>query len=160
MDAFADSDIGFAVCTWDDTPSSTEEYCQCRLGTAIPAHGGGIYSFFCPLSLQSNRGGVHFEGFYRDKCTERATLALSILICSSSSRRSSSFTLKSQPRLSIFDISLRSLVLHNVSFPLSFVTLYFSFLYWMALIFFSDWYIVYLRHVTLALSSEKDDNYR
>lgn len=143
MDAFADSDIGFAVCTWDDTPSSTEEYCQCRLGTAIPAHGGGIYSFFCPLSLQSNRGGVHFEGFYRDKCTERATLALSILTCSSSSRRSSSFTLKSQPRLSIFDISLRSLVLHNVSFPLSFVTLYFSFLYWMALIFFSDWYCIF-----------------
>lgn len=157
MDAFADSDIGFAVCTWDDTPSSTEEYCQCRLGTAIPAHGGGIYSFFCPLSLQSNRGGVHFEGFYRDKCTERATLALSILICSSSSRRSSSFTLKSQPRLSIFDISLRSLVLHNVSFPLSFVTLCF-FIGWHW--YFSQIDIVYLRHVTLALSSEKDDNYR
>lgn len=97
MDAFADSDIGFAVCTWD----TTEEYCQCRLGTAmLPTEE---YSFLCPPVAK--QPGVYFEGFYLAINAPNATLALSILICSSSSRRSSSFTLESQLHLSIFDIS-------------------------------------------------------
>lgn len=102
MDAFADSDIGFAVCTWD----TTEEYCQCRLGTAmLPTEE---YSFLCPPVAK--QPGVYFEGFYLAINAPNVTLALSILICSSSSRRSSSFTLESQLHLSIFDISLGLLV--------------------------------------------------
>lgn len=74
----------------------------CRLGTAmLPTEE---YSFLCPPVAK--QPGVYFEGFYLAINAPNATLALSILICSSSSRRSSSFTLESQLHLSIFDISL------------------------------------------------------
>lgn len=50
MDAFADSDIGFAVCTWD----TAEEYCQYADWERPCCPPRNIH--FSALPLQSSRG--------------------------------------------------------------------------------------------------------
>lgn len=113
-------------CALETSGSTRREYRQCRspiadshrtdiavvaAAAALPATSSTErYSFSRTSRHRRNTTrvtGLHFEGFYRDKRTERyqPTLALSISIYSSSSRRSSSFTLESNVRLSIRDIS-------------------------------------------------------
>ena len=71
MDAFADSDIGFAVCTWDIgfDPRNIANADWDRTAVAATAAAdwlGGI--FIWPFRYR--RLGFTFEGFYYDKCTE------------------------------------------------------------------------------------------